>query len=260
MKTKKLMITALAALFIVVLAVNGFAAGGSQSGSGTSGGSGGLVMLDVYCGPSNTSGVLANNYWTDILKEDVGIQINLRPHDRDVYLAMMASGDLADVVMVHDYGQTIDMIKAGLLLNLDEHKAKLPNVYANIPTAIQYTRDNVSNGTGILYSLPSAVTSRPQQVGTLNTGPYLRWDLYKEQGMPALTEIEDYLPLLKKIVDAHPVNEAGQRVYGLSGFSDWDTNNIGPYMMLADFSGYFGGAQNQYIEMDYINNYCKIYT
>jgi putative aldouronate transport system substrate-binding protein len=254
MKTKKLMTVALTALFSMVLTVNGFAAGGSQS-SGTSGGSGGLVTLDVYSGPANTSGIQANNYWTDILKEDLGIQINILPQNRDLFNAMMASGELPDVVIVHEYAQTIDMIKAGLLLNLDEQRAKLPNAYANIPTAIQYMKDNVSNGTGNLYALPNNVTNRSQQVGSFGYGPYIRWDLYKEQGMPVINEIEDYLPLLKKMVDAHPTNEAGQRIYGLGGWTDWDGNANGASMAVArEFSNLYGGTTFLYLEADYVNN------
>ncbi|MDR3334906.1 MAG: extracellular solute-binding protein [Treponema sp.] len=256
MKTKKLMSTALITLLSLTLTVNVFAAGGNQSG-GAASGSGGLVTLDVYSGPANTSGIQANKYWTEILKEDLNIQLNILPQNSDLFNAMMASGELADVVIVHEYAQTIDMIKAGLLLNLDEQRAKLPNVYANIPSAIQYMRDNVSNGTGNLYALPNSITNRPQQTGTFNFGPYIRWDLYKEQGSPVLNEIEDYLPLLKKMVDAHPTNAAGQKVYGFGGFTDWDGNANGAVMLVAGMIGNFYGGEREnylYAEVDYINN------
>jgi putative aldouronate transport system substrate-binding protein len=256
MKTKKMMVTALIALLSLTLTVNVFAAGRRQSG-GTTGGTEGIVTLDVYSGPANVSGIQANKYWTDILKEDLNIQLNILPQNSDLFNAMMASGQLADVVIVHEYAQSIDMIKAGLLLNMDEQRAKLPNVYANIPTAIQYMRDNVSNGTGNLYALPNNITSRPQQMGTLNYGPYLRWDYYKEQGSPVLNEIEDYLPLLKKMVDAHPVNDAGQKVYGLGAWTDWDGNSNGAVMMLGGYIISFYGTERErfvYMEADYRNN------
>lgn len=44
-----------------------------------------------------------------------------------------------------------------MLVNLDEHLDKLPNVTANVPEAIEYTRDNRSNGTGNLYVIPSSI-------------------------------------------------------------------------------------------------------
>ncbi|MDR2376416.1 MAG: extracellular solute-binding protein [Treponema sp.] len=256
MKTKRMTIAVLTMFLSLVLAVSAFAAGRSQSGAGGTT-SDGLVTLDVYSGPANTSGIQANSYWTDILKEDLGVQLNLLPQNRDLFNAMMASGELPDVVIVHEYAQTIDMIKAGLLLNLDEHRAKLPNAYANIPTAIQYMKDNVSNDTGNLYALPNGITNRPQQVGNLNYGPYIRWDLYKEQGMPVLNEIEDYLPLLKKMVDAHPTNEAGQKIYAFGGWTDWDGNANGATMFAAGIlPRLYGGDRESYLymEADYANN------
>ncbi|MDR0669196.1 MAG: extracellular solute-binding protein [Treponema sp.] len=249
MKTKKLMAGALPALFSVVLAVNAFAAGRNQGG--TTGGSGGIVTLDVYSGPANTSGIQANSYWTDILREDLGIQINLVPQSGDLFNAMLASGELADVVIVHNSSQTLDMLRGGLLLNLDEHRAQLPNLYANIPSAVQYMRDNVSNGTGALYAVPGNVSNRPQQAGKLYFGPYLRWELYKEAGMPVINEIEDYLPLLKKMVDAHPVNDAGQKNYGLIGFPDWDD---GKMFLASLISSFYGGSTGQFHEIDYTTN------
>jgi putative aldouronate transport system substrate-binding protein len=256
MKMKKLMITALIAFFSLVLAVNGFAAGGNQSG--TAGEGGGLVTLDVYSAPSNHSGFQSDKYWTEILKEDLGIQINLLPQNRDRLNAMMASGELTDIVVVHEYAQTIDMIKAGLLLNLDDHRDKLPNAFANIPNAIQFMRDNVSNDTGSLYALPNNVGSLYQQTGSLLHGPYLRWDYYKELGMPVINEIEDYLLVMKQMLDAHPVNATGQKMYGLGGWTDWDNNPIGPISwvatLYAGISGGDRGDEHVYIEADYANN------
>jgi putative aldouronate transport system substrate-binding protein len=256
MRTKKLMTTALAALFSMVLAVNGFAAGRRQGGNETSSG---LVTLDVYSGPANTSGVPPESYATAILKEDLGIQLNLLPQNRDLFNAMMASGELADVVVVHDYAQTEDMIRAGLLLNLDDHRVQLPNAFANIPTALQFMRDNVSNGTGGLYAVPNNVTSRPQQSGYVRFSTYLRWDFYKEMGMPVINDFEDFLPIIKKMVDTHPVNEEGQKVYGLIGWNDWDGNTSGATMYLssiiADFlGGEHAGETNAFLEIDYVNN------
>jgi putative aldouronate transport system substrate-binding protein len=58
-------------------------------------------------------------------------------------------------------------------------------------------------------------------------GPYLRWDYYKELGYPELTDLEDYLPVMRKMLDNHPTNPNGQRMYGFALFSDWDGNMMG---------------------------------
>jgi putative aldouronate transport system substrate-binding protein len=113
-----------------------------------------------------------------------------------------------------------------MVVNLDDHKDKLPNLYANAPTMIQYHRDYMSAGTGGLYALGNNVSSVSTAYGTNNSGPYMRWDYYKEQGMPEITGLEDYLPLIKRITDAHPLTEDGQRVYGISLHPAFDGNYV----------------------------------
>jgi putative aldouronate transport system substrate-binding protein len=135
-------------------------------------------------------------------------------------------------------------------LNWDDHKDKLPNVYNNLPLAVQYRRDNMSAGTGGLYSLGGDYTPDVATTGQENLGPYLRWDYYKELGMPVLNEIEDYLPLLKRMQDAHPVNEAGQRVYGISMFTDWGNSPLS----MADF---YGTWVTHNTEIDMVKNTMK---
>jgi putative aldouronate transport system substrate-binding protein len=77
-------------------------------------------------------------------------------------------------------------------------------------------RDLKSNGTGKLYALRYSVTNTPQTRGNNWWGPAIRWDYYKELGYPKANEIEDFLPIVKTIVERHPVNEDGQKVYGMS--------------------------------------------
>ncbi|MDR1903349.1 MAG: extracellular solute-binding protein [Treponema sp.] len=183
------------------------------------GAGGGLVTLDVAGGIS--TGLQENRYWTEILKEDLGIVLNLVPHDTDAINTMMAARNItADVVIWND-AQLENAIRAGLLLNLDDRRDKLPNVFANAGTSIQYVRDNISNGTGGLYGLRGNVGTMLPSSRFLE-GPYLRWDFYKELGYPELTNLEDYLPLMRKMLDAHPTNDNGQRMYGFALFSDWD--------------------------------------
>jgi putative aldouronate transport system substrate-binding protein len=50
------------------------------------------------------------------------------------------------------------------------------------------------------------------------------------------------------MVDAHPVNEAGQRVYGISMFSDWGGVSGGP-----DAINWYGKLQYGFLEIDPVN-------
>jgi putative aldouronate transport system substrate-binding protein len=190
--------------------------------------------------PANTSGLQDRSYWADILKEDLNVQIELLPAGDDAaskLAALMASKDLPDVVVFKDNTTYIaDAIEAGLIESLDDHSDLLPNVYNYAASALQYIRDTVSNGTGKAYAVPTQVTSQANKSGSV-TGPYLRWDLYKQLGMPKLESIEDYLDVVKSMLELEPTNPAGQTNYGFCLFKDWDGEVSWPVRLICEMHG-----------------------
>ncbi len=183
-----------------------------------------IVTLQVFSMPANKSGFM-EGWWANVLKDEVGVELELIPsgdQGEQKLQALMAGGELPDVVVFKSRNQIEDAVRANMLLNLDDNLDKLPNVVKNAPVALQFYRDKASNGTGKAYAIPNGVG--PSSVGAeINWGPFLRWDLYKELGMPELSTLEDYLPLLKQMQDMEPMNEDGQKVYGLSLWKDWDS-------------------------------------
>ncbi len=74
-------------------------------------------------------------------------------------------------------------------------------------------------------------------------GFFTRWDCYKELGCPEITSEDEYLDVLKQMVDAHPETEDGKKVYALSGWTDW---GLWPYKISYPFSfGYENLDNNQ---------------
>lgn len=216
-----------------------------------------IVTLQVFSMPSNASGMQEDKYWTDILRDDLGIVIELLPagdQSEQKLQALMASNDLPDVVIFNQYKHVVNAIEAGLIINLDEYQDQLPNVYENALNSVQYFRDNVSAGTGNCYSVGHLVTNLSQKVGNLNFGPYLRWDYYEELGKPQITTMQDYLPVLKAMQDAHPETEDGQKVYAMSMWSDWDG------LMMQQCDNYInlnGGGNYGFVEVMYEDNSMK---
>ncbi|MCL2003181.1 MAG: extracellular solute-binding protein [Oscillospiraceae bacterium] len=203
--------------------------GGSNTDPNTNGGTSDpadeLVTLQLFSMASNDSGLQDRSYWAEILKEDLNIQLEMLPAGDDAadkLLALMASGSLPDIVVFKDdLTYLTDAIEANFLINLDEHLDKLPNVTANADGALQFIRDFASRDTGNAYAVPLGVSNQYNKMGSV-VGPYVRWDLYKELNSPKLADIEDYIPLLKQMVDLEPTTPEGQRTYGISLFSDWD--------------------------------------
>ncbi len=181
------------------------------------------VVLQVFSMPSNKSG-LQEGWWATALKEQLNIQLEILPsgdQGEQKLQALMASGELPDIVVFKDKKQVEDAIRGNMLLCLDDHLDKLPNVTKNVPKALQFYRDSASAGTGKAYAIPNDVG--PGAVGDeINWGPFLRWDLYKKLGMPAVNTVEDYLPLLKKMQELEPTTADGQKVYGITLWKDWD--------------------------------------
>jgi putative aldouronate transport system substrate-binding protein len=181
------------------------------------------AVLQVLSLPSNTSGLI-QNWWTAILKERIKIELEVLPagdQGEQKLQAMMSSGELPDIVVFKSKKQVEDAVMADMLLDLDAHLDKIPNIVKHASVALQYYRDSASSGKGRAYAVPSRVG--PGEVGEeLNWGPFLRWDLYKALGSPKITTLEDYLPLLKQMQDMESKNADGQKVYAFQLWNDWD--------------------------------------
>ncbi|MDR0668446.1 MAG: hypothetical protein LBF95_00035 [Treponema sp.] len=216
---KKMTSALFAGFFCAALAANVFAGGRTQSQS--TGGALPVVKVFSYFG---IKGLFENTYWSKIMEEDLGIRLENTQYTTELLMTTLASGNIpADLFMSQQYNYVENAIQAGLLYNLDDAKAKLPNLYANLAASLAYFRDNVNGGKTGTYAFGANVTKTPPTVGTLNDGPYTRWDYYRELGYPEIVEFEDYLDVLKKMQDAHPVNADGQRQYGIIAFTDWDS-------------------------------------
>lgn len=70
---------------------------------------------------------------------------------------------------------------------------------------------------GKIYALPYAWGMLPIP----DYSAHIRWDWYQEIGAPQFKTPEEYYDVLKKMVEKHPTNSKGQKVYALS----WDNEN-----------------------------------
>ncbi len=191
-----------------------------------------VVTLRMLNMNANYSGLI-DKWYSKIYLDELHVYIDMIPSGDQattVLAAMMASGELPDLVQFQEKTQVSDAVKAGLLLNLDDNIAMLPNAVKNAPVALRFNRDKASGDTGKLYSITTQVG--PQNPTTLpsgddpNWGPYMRWDLYKQLGMPKISTLEDYLPVLKSMMDLYPTTPDGQKVYGISLWADWDSTSM----------------------------------
>lgn len=228
------------------------AEGSEASGSEAATPAGDPITIAVFSMPSNTSGI-QNNWYSNILKEKLNVEINLLPsgdQGEQKLQALMASGSLPDIVVFKEYSQVVNAVAGDMLLAYDDYKDLLPDLYANAAKSLQYFADNVSDGKGKAYSVGNAIKTQLPPVGTLNWGPYLRYDIYKQIGSPEINTYTDYLAVVKQMQEVNPTNPDGKKVYGFSLWSDWDNHMAQNVTNIGNYNGVSYDESAELVELD----------
>jgi hypothetical protein len=170
------------------------------------------------------------------LTKKTGVKIIWEQASSEKWALQMSSGDLPDVVRfaAADTVTSSALIKGGHIVPLDAQIDKWgPNLKANLEKQLAISK--AVHGGEHIYIIP------------MNTGvsgndfPCIRWDWYRELGYPEIHNLDEYLQVLKRMVDAHPT-EGGKKVYGVSSFINWG-NSVPFFSPYGIFLGY-GGVTN----------------
>lgn len=214
-----------------------------------------IVRLQVLCMPSNTSGVITG-WFPDYIKEQLGVELELLPagdQGEQKLQALMTSGELPDIVVFKDDKQVVNAVAGDMLVSYDDYKDLLPNVYENAPMSLKYYAENMSNGQNKPYAVGVELKNAVQT--SANSGGFmLRYDYYKEMGSPEVKTVEDFMPILEQMQEAHPTTENGDKVYAISLFSDWDKSYMTMGMFFAPFTGRQIRNEQCLAEIDFTNN------
>ncbi len=216
---------------------------------------GDVLRLQILDMPANESGVITG-WFNDYIKEQVGVELEFLPtgdQGEQKLQALMASGELPDLVVFKDDKQVINAVTGDMLLAYDDYKELVPNLYKNAATSLQYYADNMSNGQGKAYAVGVELKNAVEESGDTG-GISIRYDYYKELGSPEVKTMEDWLPIIKQMQDAHPTNEDGQKAYGISLFKDWDRSYMTLGMFFAPLVGVNIQGEGNLAQVDYTNN------
>ena len=74
--------------------------------------------------------------------------------------------------------------------------------------------DNNQQVNGKLYFIHNPVGIFSYDPLKSQVAPYIRWDLYKKLGYPKIDSIDDYIPILQKMMELEPTNAEGKKNYG----------------------------------------------
>jgi ABC-type glycerol-3-phosphate transport system substrate-binding protein len=148
------------------------------------------------------------------------------------------SGDKGTVMWAS--GETLDINSAGqasVKQIIDNNLAydltdMLPTHGKNLlkyhSKALNFYSEFLTNGKDILTPVYAADPTQ-KRITTYQpspTGFYLRWDYFKEIGVPELKTLDDLIEALAKMQKSHPKTTGGKNVYGVSGWTDWGLWNF----------------------------------
>ncbi|WP_129789850.1 ABC transporter substrate-binding protein [Promicromonospora panici] len=185
------------------------------------------LTIDVFDGVANFQGI-QDGWFGKLVKDKFNMELNiLAPNvaggGDTLYNTRVAAGELGDLVIIGKGQQADELVEGGLLLDASPYYESMKNVSA-YDTAVQY----LNEGKDGVYAFPTLVSTlkptEPSEGVDPTFGPYLRWDYYAEAGYPEIGTLEDLLPVLKEMQDAHPKADNGKPTYALSLFKDWDGN------------------------------------
>lgn len=203
-----------------------------------------FLTIDVFSSQSNYQGI-QSGWFADVVKENFNMELNLISPNvagggDTLFQTRSAAGNLGDLILIGaENGRLEDTVKAGLLYDMTDLVAEREYV-SQYPLALDMLKKLI--GSDSVYAIPSSVSHQkataPSEGLDLTFGPYIRWDYYAANNYPSMATLEDLLPVLKDMQDAHPTSDSGQKTYAISLFKDWDGNMMTLAKQPTCFYGY----------------------
>lgn len=171
-----------------------------------------------------------------------GIFVQQTVVDEEKFSILMASGDMETDIIAYNKDLK-SFIEGEIIVPLDDLIEQYgPDIKANIPDTLKFSKKYGSFGRDKIYSLRSQNISyddfakeRPFNYGI---APFIRWDYYEELGKPAVTNEDEFLALLKKMQEKHPTADDKQ-TYPMS-LTLTDLWNIFTFYSLCGDTNYLG--------------------
>lgn len=152
------------------------------------------------------------------LRTYAGVEMTFEGCDAQELDLRLASSELPDIITVNrEYCSTL--LTGKMVANLDDYLELAPNLEAVSPLRTAAMRKYYSNGDGGLYFWTPFVGNETSGASMWN-GLTIRWDWYKELGYPEVKNPDEFLEVVKQIVEQHPTTENGDKVYGVATYSD----------------------------------------
>lgn len=170
------------------------------------------------------------------LKDKFNVAINWSVYNVDMdekLNLMLAAGDYPEVITGMSDAMAEKFIAQGKAIDLTSLVEKYgPNIQKGLGKYINLLKDD----SGKLYKLSSYWGENPNVAGWDFA---VRYDWWKETGMPIYKTPEEYYQTMKAILAKHPVNANGEKVYAIG--DGFEGNSKGLYGALLAAYGFKNG-------------------
>lgn len=204
-----------------------------------------FLTVDVFASQANYQGI-QSGWFGKIVKDKFNMELNIISPNvagggDTLFQTRSAAGNLGDIILAPlGGGKLQDLVTAGLVMNISDNMDSAANL-TYFKDAVDFTNESLVKEDGV-WAIPCEVSTKEASVplgGTqLNSGAYIRWDLYKQMGYPEMKTLEDLLPVMKEMQELCPTSDSGKKVYAFSLFKDWDNTTMGAAGQALPYYGY----------------------
>ena len=163
-------------------------------------------------------------YVFDYIEENYGyrLTVNWIDYDADKINLMVSGGEYTDIVWCGGQETAYTIINNGAAIDFNEYADKCKFTFSEIYEARNDLMCALTGGKdGCLYFLPLSIGAEYVDGDiSLPRGYTLNWEWYKELGCPEINSDDDYIEILAQMVENHPENAAGEKVYAYGIRSD----------------------------------------
>lgn len=212
-----------------------------------------VTTVTLYPSDANLQSGLVGGYKADVFA-DRGLAVEVWTYSDEKTNAILASGELPDLMYVTRDNLEI-MIEADMVLDLEDYLDQMPHVMEKeeLQTAMNFVRKFESDGTGILYAMPTLVGGKPLEYGITKNMTVVNWKYYYGIGCPEIKDQWQLLDVMEEMLKAYPVGEDGIQNQGTYLNAGSDTEywaNITEYLK---WFGYEPTELKYLLESDMIN-------
>lgn len=166
----------------------------------------------------------------EYIENKLNVELSIISYDNETINLALASDNLADIVKISP-DMVDNVLKGNHALALDPYLDTIGTNIGALNTRNEIMREFKSNGTGKLYfRTPQTGVEDPLNGRGAHWSPFdVRWDLYKQAGLPEVYDADTYISALKKMYELYNETPDGLPVYAKGvhsskGVKEWVTS------------------------------------